>query len=106
MIIRLTLKNFKSIREQMYDFSNFDLLVGRNNSSKSTVLQALAIWRFCIDESDWAKRGGNRGIQIVLPNFTALSAPEFNLLWTERTDRRYLNARGDKKKTGEVAFSD
>ncbi len=98
MITRLTLKNFKSIHEQTYDFSNFDLLVGRNNSSKSTVLQALAIWRFCIDEFDRAKRGGKRGIQIVLPNFTALPVPEFNLLWTERTDRRYLNTDGNKKK--------
>ena len=101
MISRLTLKNFKSIREQRYDFSHFDLLVGRNNSSKSTVLQALAIWRFCIDEFEHAKRGGKRGIQIVLPNFTALPVPEFNLLWTERTDRRYLPPADGKKKKQE-----
>jgi predicted ATPase len=43
MIKRLTFRNFKSIGEQVYDFTPFDLLVGRNNSGKSTVLQALAI---------------------------------------------------------------
>lgn len=42
MITKLTLKNFKSVGEQVYEFSTFDLLVGRNNSGKSTVLQALA----------------------------------------------------------------
>jgi len=39
MITKLTLRNFKSVSEQSYDFTQFDLLVGRNNSGKSTVLQ-------------------------------------------------------------------
>jgi AAA15 family ATPase/GTPase len=46
MITKLTLRNFKSVDEQTYHFTQFDLLVGRNNSGKSTVLQALAIWQF------------------------------------------------------------
>jgi len=41
MITQMTLRNFKSVDEQVYYFSQFDLLVGRNNSGKSTVLQAL-----------------------------------------------------------------
>jgi predicted ATPase len=43
MITQLTLRNFKSVGEQVYDFTGFDLLVGRNNSGKSAVLRALAI---------------------------------------------------------------
>lgn len=97
MITRLTLKNFKSVGEQSYDFTQFDLLVGRNNSGKSTVLQALAIWQFCVDEFHRPKRGGNTGIQVVLPNFTALPVPEFNLLWKNRTDRAYPIRDGKKK---------
>jgi AAA15 family ATPase/GTPase len=42
MITHLTLRNFKSVHEEQYDFTTFDLLVGWNNSGKSTVLQALA----------------------------------------------------------------
>jgi predicted ATP-dependent endonuclease of OLD family len=43
VITTLTLRNFKSIEQQTYEFAQFDLLVGCNNSSKSTILQALAI---------------------------------------------------------------
>ncbi|HLC16382.1 MAG TPA: AAA family ATPase, partial [Thermodesulfovibrionia bacterium] len=85
MITKLVIKNFKKIKEQTYEFTDFDLLVGHNNSGKSTVLQALAIWQFCIDEFHRSDRKGSRGIQIVLPNFTALPVPEFNLLWTDKT---------------------
>ncbi len=99
MISKLTLRNFKSVGKQVYDFTRFDLLVGRNNSGKSTVLQAMAIWQFCVDEFHRSKRTGNTGIQIVLPNFTALPVPEFILLWKDRTDRNYPPdpATGKKK---------
>lgn len=43
MIKSLTLRNFKSIENETYSFTNLDLLVGINNSGKSTILQALAI---------------------------------------------------------------
>lgn len=97
MITRLTLRNFKNVSEQDYDFTQFDLLVGRNNSGKSTVLQALAIWQFCVDEFHRSKRSGSKGIQIVLPNFTALPVPEFNLLWKDRTDRHWPMVNDRKK---------
>lgn len=98
MITRLTLSNFKSVGKQSYDFTRFDLLVGRNNSGKSTVLQALAIWQFCVDEFHRSKRSGSTGVQVVLPNFTALPVPEFNLLWKDRTDRAYPTDKGGRKK--------
>jgi hypothetical protein len=97
MITQLTLRNFKSVGKQIYNFTPFDLLVGRNNSGKSTVLQALAIWQFCVDEFHRSKRSGSRGIQVVLPNFTALPVPEFNLLWKDRTDRHWPLVNGTKK---------
>ncbi|OFW09863.1 MAG: chromosome segregation protein SMC [Acidobacteria bacterium RIFCSPLOWO2_12_FULL_59_11] len=98
MITRLTLRNFKNVGEQVYHFTQFDLLVGRNNSGKSTVLQALAIWQFCVDEFHRSKRSGSKGIQVVLPNFTALPVPEFNLLWKDRTERAYpVDKKGNKK---------
>ena len=101
MITKLTLKNFKSVGEQRYEFTRFDLLVGRNNSGKSTVLQAMAIWQFCVDEFHRSKRTGSTGIQVVLPNFTALPVPEFNLLWKDRTDRSYPFDKATEKRRQE-----
>ncbi|MDR3246912.1 MAG: AAA family ATPase [Prevotellaceae bacterium] len=89
MIHKLILKNFKKMKEETFLFSNFDLIVGTNNSGKSTILQALAIWQFCVEQFRLARKKGINGIQIVLPNFTALPVPEFNLLWTDKTDRKY-----------------
>ena len=106
MITRLTLRNFKSVGEQVYDFTRFDLLVGRNNSGKSTVLQAMAIWQFCVDEFHRSKRTGTTGIQIVLPNFTALPVPEFILLWKDRTDRNYPPDKVTGKKKQEFILID
>lgn len=97
MITKLTLRNFKSIEDQTYEFTQFDLLVGRNNSGKSTILQALAIWQFCLDEFSRVKRDGKTGTQVILPNFTALPVPEFNLLWRDKTERRYPIKNGSKK---------
>lgn len=99
MITKLTLRNFKSIEEQVYEFTAFDLLVGSNNSGKSTILQALAIWQYCVDEfGRYDKRAGSKGIQVVLPDFTALPLPEFNLLWRNRTDRHWpTDEHGAKK---------
>lgn len=97
MIRKLTVRNFKKLREQEFEFTDFDLLVGTNNSGKSTVLQALAIWQFCVDEFHRSKRSGKTGIQVVLPNFTALPLPEFNLLWFNRTEREYPQENGKKK---------
>ena len=88
MITKLVLRNFKSIREQTYELSRFDLFVGPNNCGKSTILQALAIWQFCVEEFRRAKRSGVSGVQVVLPNFTALPVPEFDLLWKDRTGKR------------------
>jgi predicted ATP-dependent endonuclease of OLD family len=85
MIHKLILKNFKKVKEETFLFNKFDLIVGANNSGKSTVLQALAIWQYCVDQFSIAKKtNGKRGIQVVLPNFTALPLPEFNLLWTDK----------------------
>ncbi len=98
MITKLTLRNFKCIKEQTYEFTDFDLLVGRNNCGKSTILQALAIWQFCLDEFRRSERKGSTGTQVVLPNFTALPVPEFILLWTDKAERHYPKGQDGKPK--------
>ncbi len=87
MITKLTIRNFKNIIEQSYEFTDFDLLVGSNNSGKSTILQAMAIWQFCVQVFRQTTRTGSAAMTITLDNFTALPVSEFNLLWNRRRDR-------------------
>ena len=97
MITKLALKNFKSVADVSYEFTPFDLFAGWNNCGKSTVLQSLAIWQFCVEEFRRSRRAGSKGIQVVLPNFTALPVPAFNLLWHNKTDRQYPEIGGKKQ---------
>lgn len=97
MITKLALRNFKSVKSREYDFTSLDLFVGWNNSGKSTVLQALAIWQYCVDEFRRSKRIGSKGIQVILPNFTALPVPAFSLLWRDKKDREYPEIDGKKQ---------
>ncbi len=89
MIRKLVLKNFKSIKEQAFEFNKLDLIVGTNNSGKSTILQAMAIWQYCVNEFGMYGRKGSKrsGKQIILPNFTSLPLPKFNLLWTDKLSK-------------------
>jgi hypothetical protein len=99
MIHKLVLKNFKKIEEESFTFNKFDLIVGANNSGKSTVLQALGIWQYCVDQFRTIKKRGGRGIQIVKPDFTVLPVPEFNLLWTDK-----VSQRGNEEKQGKYIY--
>ncbi len=88
MIHKLILRNFKKIKEETFLFNNFDLIVGANNSGKSTILQALYIWQYCVNQFNLVnKTSGIKGIQVILPDFTALPLPEFNLLWKDRISK-------------------
>lgn len=98
MITKVVLKNFKKIESEEFNLTDFDLLVGANNSGKSTLLQALAIWQFCVEQFKRTKRSGSRGIQIVLPDFTALPLPEFILLWKDKTERKNVKKEGGGNK--------
>ena len=62
------------------------------------MLQALGIWQYCVDQFKRTKRSGGRGIQIVLPDFTALPLPEFILLWKDKTERKSIKQENGKNK--------
>lgn len=68
MIHKLVLSNFKRIKQKTFEFRQFDLIVGTNNSGKRTVLQALSIWQYCVYQFKIAlQKSGKSGIQVLLP---------------------------------------
>ncbi|MBI4517720.1 MAG: ATP-binding protein [Deltaproteobacteria bacterium] len=58
MLQKLTVKNFKRFREEtVIDLAPITVLVGANNSGKSTVLQALSIFQYCVEVTRKKKNG-------------------------------------------------
>ncbi len=49
-IKKLILKNFKKFKDLEIIFKDLDCVVGTNNSGKSTILQALALFDFCLHQ--------------------------------------------------------
>ena len=88
MIRRLTLKNFKRFREQSFDLADSVVLAGPNNAGKSTLLQAIATWKFGLDRWVSQREGGRAakrsGVAITRGDFTAAPLREMNLLWEDR----------------------
>ena len=88
MIRRVTIKNFKRFKEQTFDLADSVVLAGPNNAGKSTLLQSIATWKYCLDR--WvAQREGGRaairsGIAIPRTDITAVPLREMNLLWEDR----------------------
>jgi predicted ATPase len=47
-IKRVTVKNFKKYKDQKFDVSGSVVLAGPNNSGKTTLIQAIAVWNFAV----------------------------------------------------------
>jgi ABC-type cobalamin/Fe3+-siderophores transport system ATPase subunit len=86
LIKNVQIENFKRFESLSVDLRSFDCLVGPNNSGKTTLLQALALFDFCVHHSISTKNG-----QIELKRRN-ISPEEFYVLpvsspvdlWTDR----------------------
>lgn len=88
MLRKVTVRNFKSFREQSFDLGDSVVLAGPNNAGKTTLLQAVSAWKFALDR--WlAQREGSRsvrrsGVAITRTDFTPAPLREMNMLWEDR----------------------
>ena len=111
------IENFKQFASLRADFGELDCLVGANNSGKTTLLQALALFDFCVHHC-LAKKNGhvpkNGGEQkpahfeltnrtVAPEDFYVLPVTNPMDLWTNRTA---MEGRKQKRIKVEVALSD
>ena len=86
MIKQLTIQNFKRFKHKtVLDLSPITVLLGANNSGKSTVLQALSIFSYCLEVTRKKKNGGYiLDTRTIGPDeFGALPVPSPNDLWPD-----------------------
>lgn len=97
MITRLTLHRFKQFRDFTFELrpSGLSLLAGANNSGKSSILHALAVWEFCRTALEMEKganafvRGyAGQGLGLGDEEFSPLEVPSLRHLWTNLKTQR------------------
>lgn len=88
MITRVTVRNFKRFEEETFDLAESVVLAGPNNSGKSTLLQAIATWKFGLDrwreKQSGSKAAQRSGAPISRSDFFTVPLREMNLLWEGR----------------------
>lgn len=86
MIERVRVRHFKQFDDHTFDLSESVVLAGPNNSGKSTLLQAIAVWNLALQR--WlAKRAASKakqrtGVSVTRKDFTTIPLREMSLLWT------------------------
>jgi ABC-type lipoprotein export system ATPase subunit len=102
MLTRLTLRNFKRFKTAEIDLGKSVVLIGPNNSGKTTALQALALWE--VGLRSWlAKRGGKAspekrpGVAVNRRDLIAVPVPAANLLWRALHTRNVQTIEGKQR---------
>lgn len=86
MITKVKVAYFKQFEDHSFDLSEHIVLAGPNNSGKTTLLQAIAVWNMALQRWKEKREGSTArrrtGVPITRQDFTALPLREMNLLWT------------------------
>ena len=87
MLTKIKIKNFKKLNDVEFELGKSVVLIGPNNSGKTTALQSLALWD--IGQKLWsAKRGKSTaekrtGVTINRRDLISIPIPVANLLWRD-----------------------
>lgn len=86
MIKKVKLRYFKRFKDESFELSDSIILAGSNNSGKSTLLQAIALWNLA--RQKWLARSKTKqgkAVAITRQELTTMPLREMNLLWTDRS---------------------
>jgi ABC-type cobalamin/Fe3+-siderophores transport system ATPase subunit len=82
MITKITINNFKKIEHISFDLSSPLVLIGPNNSGKTSILQAITLWETGLKK--WANQKStqkSKTITINRKDLISLPIPSAKLLW-------------------------
>ncbi len=102
MITRIYIKNFKRFDEASIDIGKSVVLIGPNNSGKTTALQALALWEIGLRRWIEKRQGKSiktqrQGVVINRRDLSSLPVPVANLLWRDLHVRNVERDEGKQK---------
>ncbi len=101
MLTRLIVKGFKKFDLIDFRLDQSVVLIGPNNSGKTSALQALALWDLGLrkwrEKSSKSKRALRTGVAINRRDLVALPVPTADLLWKD------IHTRSTTKNNGKVS---
>lgn len=105
MITKVKLEFFKRFPNVTFEVGDDVVLAGPNNSGKTTLLQAVAVWnlamqRWLAEHAESSKAKQRTGVPISRNDFTAVPLREMNLLWFDR-DTGYSEGEKEGVKAGQ-----
>lgn len=102
MLTRLTIRGFKLFDDVEIELGDRVVLVGPNNSGKTSALQALALWE--IGAKRWVEKRGSGNVPEKRPGVTinrkdliAVPVPAANLLWRDLRTQQSRAGGGTEK---------
>lgn len=104
MLTRLRMRNFKRFDDVDIELGDAVVLIGPNNSGKTTALQALALWNIGVRRWTEKRKGKSTpekrpGVTINRRDLIAIPVPDANLLWRDLhvRDVQQTEKNGKKK---------
>ncbi len=103
MLTRIQVRNLKRFDDIAFDLGKTVVLIGANNSGKTTALQALALWETGLRRWN-EKRQGTRspekrpGVAINRRDLISIPVPEASLLWRDLHVRNVEQIRDEEAK--------
>lgn len=102
MLTRITIRNFKRFDNVDVELGKAVVLIGPNNSGKTTALQALALWDIGLRRWNEKRRGKSSpekrpGVTVNRRDLVSIPMPAANLLWRDLHVRNISRTTGKQK---------
>jgi len=97
MLTRIRIRNFKRFEDSDIELGKAVVLIGPNNSGKTTVLQALALWDIGLRRWSEKRKGKSSpekrpGVTVNRRDLVSIPVPVANLLWRNLHVRNVLRS--------------
>ncbi len=112
MLTRLRIRNFKQFDDVDIELAKAVVLIGPNNSGKTTALQALALWEIGVRRWNEKRAGKSSpekrpGVTVNRRDLLSIPVPDANLLWRDlHVQKRVEQVEKEGKKSSRPTISE